>query len=62
MKKGRVVHVSFADENSPETEIWMFRIMERIILDQLNIHPIVKSELLFANQKRITKLIEEKGC
>lgn len=56
MKDGHVVRVSFTEENSPETEIWMFRIIERIILDQLDIHPIVLGELLFTNQKQISKL------
>jgi hypothetical protein len=57
--KSRHVTVTFSEENSPDTAIWLFRIMERIVLDQLNIDPVLKGELLFSNQQQITKLINE---
>lgn len=57
--RSRHVTVSFSEENSPDTAIWLFRIMERIVLDQLNIDPVLKGELLFSNQEQITKFINE---
>lgn len=57
--KSRHVTVSFSEENSADTAIWLFRIMERIVLDQLNINPVLKGELLFSNQQQITKFINE---
>ncbi|MDF0728966.1 hypothetical protein PY093_20340 [Cytobacillus sp. S13-E01] len=57
--KNRSVTVSFSDEQSPDTAIWLFRIMERIVLDQLNIDPVLKGNLLFSNQEQITKFIND---
>jgi len=57
--KNRNVTVSFSDEHSPDTAIWLFRIMERIVLDQLNIDPVLKGQLLYSSQEQITKFISE---
>jgi hypothetical protein len=55
--KGRVIKVTYSEENSEETDLWMYRIIERIILEQLNIHPSIKAELLRTNQTRINKIV-----
>lgn len=57
--KNRSVTVSFSEEQSPDTAVWLFRIMERIVLDQLNIDPVLKGNLLFSNQEQISKFISE---
>jgi hypothetical protein len=57
--KNRSVSVSFSEEQSPDTAVWLFRIMERIVLDQLNIDPVLKGKLLFSNQEQITKFISD---
>ncbi|MGG4548361.1 hypothetical protein ABER02_11265 [Rossellomorea marisflavi] len=57
--KNRSVKVSFSEEGSPEAGIWLFRIMERIVLDQLNIDPVLKGKMLYSNQEQITKFINE---
>ncbi|MGD6870609.1 hypothetical protein ACQCU1_00290 [Sutcliffiella horikoshii] len=56
-QKGKVVKITYSEENSSETDLWMYRVMERIILDQLDIHPTIKAELLRTNQSRINKII-----
>jgi hypothetical protein len=56
-EKGKVVRVTYSEENSRETDLWMYRIIERIVLQQLNIHPAIKAELLRGNQNRISKII-----
>jgi predicted oxidoreductase len=56
-QKGKVVKITYSEENSSETDLWMYRVMEKIILDQLDIHPIIKAELLRTNQSRIKKII-----
>lgn len=58
LKQGRVT-VSISEGNSPDTEIWLFRIMERIVIDQLNINPIIKGELLYSNQQQIMSFLKE---
>lgn len=58
MKKRRVT-VSFSEEHSPDTAIWLFRIMERIVLEQLNIDPVLKGNLLYSNQEQIRKFIND---
>ncbi|WP_214482840.1 hypothetical protein [Bacillus sp. SM2101] len=57
--KTRSVIVSLSEEHSPDTGIWLFRIMEQIVLDQLNIDPILKSKLLYSNQEQIKNFINE---
>jgi hypothetical protein len=56
-QKGKVVKITYSEENSRETDLWMYRVMEKIILDPLDIHPGIKAELLRTNQSRINKII-----
>ncbi|MCM3768143.1 hypothetical protein [Neobacillus niacini] len=56
---GKVVKITFSEENSRETDLWMYRILERIVLEQLPMHPAVKAELLRTNQSRISKIVSE---
>ncbi|WP_421379647.1 hypothetical protein ACOJQI_15950 [Bacillus salacetis] len=56
-EKGKVVRVTFSEEQNRETDLWIYRLTERIILQQLNIHPAIKAELLRGNQNRINKIL-----
>ncbi|TFB13589.1 hypothetical protein E3U55_15835 [Filobacillus milosensis] len=56
-QKGKVVRVTYSEENSQQTDLWMYRMMEKIILEQLNIDATIKADLLRTNQSRIKRLI-----
>lgn len=56
-EKGKVVKITYSEENSRETDLWMYRIIERIILEHLDMHPVIKAELLRTNQSRISKIV-----
>ncbi len=56
-EKGKVVRVTYSEENNSDTNLWMYRIVERIILEQLDMHPLIKAELLRTNQARISRIV-----
>lgn len=57
---GKVVQVTYSEERSIDSEIWLYRIIERIVIDSLEIDPIIKGGLLRSNQKYLNKIYERR--
>ncbi|WP_458411465.1 hypothetical protein ACNQFZ_11380 [Schinkia sp. CFF1] len=58
MKK---IKITFSDEKSNESQIWLSRIIERIVIDQLEIDPKLKAELLMQSGKNTMSLIKRRA-
>jgi len=56
----KVVKVVFSEEENHKTsEMWLYLMTQRIVLDQLNLNAKLKAALLRRNQTNIEKLFKE---